>query len=328
MEIRHHAQMKLLYQNTRQIITDSAEWIFMQRLCNNKIDEAMDLFEETKQFINKKCALDTPSGRFEGKDNIRTFLKKWMSEYSAQSASVEAYFQTRAGGRSATEVIVSFIADGMINEIPMMIIGDLRAHEKLDEVRIYHHCSYLPQYQPYRKPIFQSAHLEMGDPDLLTGAVREYYVALHHVPRVDVERILACTSENCKFGGYGPGSEQPLSDSQILKREYEHMATYIPRWVGMRYETIIDDGITCVIEWVHIVSDDGEQEGGRVCLSGVAAYQRDQDGLLCSIRICDYAGYEKQIDWSKVSISRKEAFLLNHVNHFPAGCGRKKQENM
>ena len=42
------------------------------------------------------------------------------------------------------------------------------------------------------------------------------------------------------------------------------MALYIPRCVGMRYETLIDDGRTGIIEWVHIVSDAGYEERGRV----------------------------------------------------------------
>jgi hypothetical protein len=45
--------------------------------------------------------------------------------------------------------------------------------------------------------MFKSAHLEMGDPMLLTGAVREYYEALHHMPHVDVDRILACMAPGC-----------------------------------------------------------------------------------------------------------------------------------
>jgi hypothetical protein len=120
--------------------------------------------------------------------------------------------------------------------------------------------------------MFQSAHLEMGDPGLLTGAVREYYEALHHVPCVDVDRIMSSMGGNCKFGGYEP-TEGHAADRDEIRKTYEKMATYIPRCVGMRYETIIDDGVTCVIEWVHIVSDAGQKELGRVCLSGVAAYE-------------------------------------------------------
>lgn len=326
MKIRYEAPLKLLYKDVRQPIAQSPEWVFVQKLCSGQRGEAVALFEETKQFGKRKSAVDAPFGRFEGQAGIDAFARRWLSEYRAESAFAEAYFQTSSGGRSVTEIVVSFVADGMIHEVPMVVVGDLRAHAKLDEVRIYHHCTFLPQYQPYRKPIFQSAHLEMGDPDLLTGAVREYYLALHQVPRLDVDRILACTSEHCRFGGYSPTVEAAAGSREVLRKEYEHMATYIPRWVGMRYETLIDDGVTCVIEWVHIVSEDGQKEGGRVCLSGVAAYQRDESGRLCSIRICDYAGYEKRIEWQKVpDTTKEEAFAFNLVKTFPAGCGRKEQ---
>ena len=324
--VRNVAELRLLYEERKQKICESPEWTFIKALCSGRIDDVVSLFEQTRLFIRKASAVDTPFGPFEGKSEIREMANRWLTEYNAQSASVEAFFQTRSGGRSVTEVVVSFLVDGMINEVPMFIVGDLRSGGKLEEVRIYHHCTFLPQYQPYRKPMFQSAHLEMGDPGLLTGAVREYYEALHHVPCVDVERIVACTSNECIFGGYGPAGSVPMPHNhEELRRIYKHMATYIPRWVGMRYETIIDDGVTGVIEWVHIVSDAGVAEGGRVCLSGIAAYQRGDDGLLCSIRISDYAGYEKHIDWSKTDTPRDEAYSYNRVIEFPPGCGLKEQ---
>lgn len=34
-----------------------------------------------------------------------------------------------------------------------------------------------------------------------------------------------------------------------MKDPYTHMAGYIPRRVGTRYETIIDDGVNCTIDW-------------------------------------------------------------------------------
>ena len=103
------------------------------------------------------------------------------------------------------------------------------------------------------------------------------------------------------------------------------MGEYSPRCVGMRYETVIDDGKTCVLEWVHIVSRDGREERNRIALSGIAAYERGDDGKLCSIRISDYAGYENTIDWSQLDITKEEAQAVNFVETFPAGCGRKKQ---
>jgi len=327
MEIRKRAELKLLYDRPQQGIVDSPEWMFGQALCDGRSDDVAALFDETKQFGKDASAADMPFGRFEGKSGIRAMAGRWLSEYRAVSATAEAFFQTRSGGRSVTEVVVSFVVDGMIDEVPMFVVGDLRAHRLLDEVRVYHHCTFLPQYQPYRKPMFRSAHLEMGDPGLLTGAVREYYAALHHVPSVDVERVVRCTSDDCKFGGYGPAGSVPAPhDHATIRKNYSHMATYIPKWVGMRYETLIDDGVTGVIEWVHIVTDAGVSEGGRVCLSGIAAYMRNEDGLICSIRISDYAGYEKTIDWSKASTPREEAFAINRIHEFPAGCGLKEQD--
>ncbi len=327
MEVRKKAELKLLYEGPQQEIRDTAEWSFMKALCAGRFEDAVALFGETRRFGTSPSAVDTPFGRFEGISGINAMVRRWLSEYGAESATAEAYFQTCSGGRSVTEIVVGFVVDGMIDEVPMFVVGDLRERGMLDEIRIYHHCTFLPRYQPYRKPMFRSAHLEMGDPGLLTGAVREYYTALHHVPCVDVERIVACMSDDCKFGGYGPaGSVPEPHNHEALRRIYGRMASYIPRWVGMRYETIIDDGVTCVIEWVHIVSDAGVAEGGRVCLSGIAAYQRGDDGLLCSIRISDYAGYEKNIDWTRTSTSREEAFSINRVKEFPAGCGLKGQD--
>ena len=185
--------------------------------------------------------------------------------------------------------------------MPMFIVGDLRTADKLDEIRLYCHCSYVPGLTAYRKPMFRSAHLEMGDPGLLTGAMREYYEALHHVPGVDVDRIMGVMGEGCLFGGYEPavvagsagGTAQQDHSRDRLRTTFEHMNHYIPRCVGMRYETLTDDNVTAIIEWVHIVSAQGQQELSRIALSGISAYERGPDGLLCAIRICDYAGLEE-----------------------------------
>ena len=58
-------------------------------------------------------------------------------------------------------------------------------------------------------------------------------------------------------------------------------------------------------------------------MSGVAAYERGDDGLLCAIRICDYAGYERTIDWSQLAWTKAEAQEVNFVEVFPTGVGEK-----
>lgn len=63
----------------------------------------------------------------------------------------------------------------------------------------------------------------------------------------------------------------------------------------VRAETIIDDGLQCVVEWTLTVSPKG-YAAGRVPQSGVAVYERDRNsGLLRSIRICDNVGKEDDI---------------------------------
>ena len=129
---------------------------------------------------------------------------------------------------------------------------------------------------------------------------------------------MQCMSEKCVFGGYEPlvpGREQATTREEV-REKYEHMALYIPRCVAMRYETLTDDGRTCVIEWVHVISRAGREERGRIAMSGIAAYERGDDGLLCSIRISDYAGLERTIDWSQLPVSREEAEQVNFVEEY------------
>lgn len=331
MNTRSTCSLERLYSGLHHpIVETSPELKFIYAICNQDFETVLGLFGEKKLFGNVPSAVDAPYGRFEGLAGIRRFLEGWLSAFQAQRAFVTPVIQTRANGRSVTELVVNFVAADEIKQVPMFVVGDLRTPDTLDEVRLYCHHTYVPGLQAYRKPIFKTAHLEMGDPGLLTGAVREYYEALHHVPCVDVERILACMSPNCKFGGYEPADAQRTAAEapetpETLRTKFESMAQYIPRCVGMRYETIIDDGVTCVIEWVHIVSKAGQEERARVALSGISAYERGKDGLLCAIRISDYAGYERTIDWTKTSITEAQAKKINFVEIFPSGVGRKPQ---
>ncbi len=343
MSTRRTCSLERLYSGLHhQILATSPELKFMYSVCNQDYESVLKLFSEKKLFGNVPSAVDAPYGRFEGLDGIRRFTEGWLSAFQAQRAFVTPIIQTRANGRSVTELVANFVVDGEIKKVPMFVVGDLRTQDTLDEVRLYCHHTYVPGLQAYRKPIFKSAHLEMGDPGLLTGAVREYYEALHHVPCVDVERILACMSPNCKFGGYEPADAQHTESEthetagtqeiqetpvipDALRGAYESMAKYIPRCVGMRYETIIDDGVNCVIEWAHIVSRAGQEELARIAISGISAYERGNDGLLCAIRICDYAGYERTIDWTKTPVTEAQAKTINFVESFPAGVGRKQQ---
>ena len=328
MRIRNQAELAVLYDKPQEGIKyDSPELVMIQRIAERDYDGAVSLFREKRQFSEILPAVDTPWGRFEGREHISTFAKEFISRFEAEGLTVQAMFQTRSGGRSVSEVVLNFEKGDVIDQVPMFVVADLGSRGTLEEVRLYCYFSFVPGLTPYRKPLFIPAHLEMGDPGLMTGAVREYYTALHHVPSVDVERILRSMHPDCVFGGYGIyNGNEPEKGMEALRRVYTNMSSYIPEKVGMRYETLIDDGVTGVIEWVHVISDKGREESGRLAMSGIAAYMRGEDGRLVSIRICDYAWREKEIDWSKTGTTLEEAKKVHAVEVFPSGCGRKSQD--
>ena len=327
MEIRKKAELYVLYPEAQEgILYDSPELLLMRYIAENNMDAAMTLFRDKRQFSEDPPAVDAPYGRFEGKEQIRAFVEGFVARFEADGLSILPKFQTRSGGRSVTEMVLNFEVDGMIDQVPMFVVADLGSRGTLEEVRLYCHSSFVPHLTPYRKPLFTPAHLEMGDPGLMTGAVKEYYTALHHMPSVDVERILRCMHPDCVFGGYALyRGQEPEKGLEALRRVYTGMGSYIPYKVGMRYETLIDDGVTGVIEWVHVISDQG-RELGRIAMSGIAAYMRGEDGRLISIRISDYAWMEKEIDWTQTGTTEEEAKKVNAVTEFPSGVGRKRQE--
>ncbi len=187
MEIRNMAELHVLYPEPQQGIRyDSPEVLLMKHLAENDPESAAALFPDRRQFSDVPPAADTPYGRFEGKEQIRAFAEGFTARFEADALSILPKFQTRAGGRSVTEMVLNFEKEGMIDQVPMFVVADLGSRGTLEEVRLYCHSSFVPHQTPYRKPMFVPAHLEMGDPGLMTGAVREDYTALHHSPRLDV----------------------------------------------------------------------------------------------------------------------------------------------
>ena len=330
LPVRKSCNLERLYKDMPQDIRmDTPDLAFVNALCAGEADEVVSLFREKKLFWDEKPAIDAPYGRFEGLEDIHSFAENFLSKFNATSATFTPVFQTIGGGRIALEGVFKFVVDAAIEEVPFFVIVDLRTPSLLEEVRMYTHYSFIPGLTPYRKPIFKPAHYEMGDPGLLTGAMRAYYEALHHAPYCNPDKIHAAFADECIVGGYDPWGTPILSKEEMSANAHKFgygLATYIPACVGMRYETIIDDGKTCVIEWCHIVSKQGQQERNRIAMSGCSAYTRNEEGYLCSVRISDYAGHEGEIDWTKTDVSREEAYAINLVDEFHGGCGMKAQE--
>lgn len=309
-----HPFYETYHSNRKGIDEQSTELLFMRAVCAGDAAGASSFFEDTLQFANEAPVVDAPNGRYEGRQAIGQFAAEWLGRFGAEHCELTPVVQTRSGGRSVTEFIAVFTANGsVLYEIPMLVVGDLRAHGKLDGARLYFHFQQAPGFSAYRAPIFKSQHMTEQEPHLLTGSPRAYLEALHHQPAMDVEKVMSVFSDECCFGGFVAGQPIIRCNREELRAAYEHMSTYIPRWLAIRFETVIDDGITCVIEWVHIITRDGRMEGNRLCESGVAVYERNAEGLLSGVRICDYAHCENLIDWSKESIAKEEAEKINYL---------------
>ncbi|MBQ6549967.1 MAG: hypothetical protein IJL78_00980 [Lachnospiraceae bacterium] len=328
MEIRKKSALARVYAGPEHPIkNDAPEVLFMEAVCRKDTEAALGFFRDRKLFLDEPCAIDTPWGRFEGLSGIREFTEGFAARFGADTAELIPVIHTRANGRAVLEAEIHFVKDDVMDQVPMFIVADLRTPDTLDEIRIYCHYTFVPGASAYRPPIFKSAHLEMGDPNVLTGAVREYYIGLHHMPSVDVDRIVRCCGDKCRFGGYHPNDgDMPADRYEDIPATYKRMGEYIPRCVTMRYETLIDDGRTAVIEWVHIVSRAGQEERNRIAMSGIAAYERGDDGKLCAIRISDYAGCEGDIRWDEEAVTLQEARQVNFVEEMPWGYGRRGQE--
>ena len=316
MKTRHYCELETRCKGDHPIHRETPEARFLDMLCAGDAEGVCALFAEERLFGGAPCAVDAPWGRYEGKTAIRRFAEGWNASFGAEASEAVPCIQTVGGGRAALEASVHFVRGGEIDQVPMFVIADYRAFDMLEEVRIYVPYGMIPGHTPYRKPMFPAERLQPGDPALLTGAVREYYDALHTCPEADVERILNAMSDDIVLGGYAwcDGAQSPadgLSPKERVRAAFEKMKSYIPSGVAMRYETVIDDGRTAVLEWVHIVSRRGREEFGRIAESGIAAYERGADGRLCSVRILDYAWREPEIDRTKTPVSRDEAEQMN-----------------
>ena len=115
MEIRNKCELYELYQKPQAGISyDSPEILFMQAVSAGECERAAEYFRERKQFTEELPVVDAPYGRFEGREQIRNFAEGFSARFEAEGFTILPMFQTRAGGRSVSELVISFVRDGMI----------------------------------------------------------------------------------------------------------------------------------------------------------------------------------------------------------------------
>ncbi len=292
------------YSPENVILATSPELVFINAICSGEIDKAVDMFDEMQQFGDDKSSVDAPQGRFEGKEAIRTFCENWLNYAQADASYVVPVVQTRSGGRSCTEMVVHYQYRelGKTLKFPICVVGDLREGGRLDEIRIYFFFKWLPGISAYRHRIFKPSHNEQAELNSMCNVIREYIDALTNLGDEDgMERILATMNDDVIYGGYRPESISPvIQGKDRVAKKYE---SFIGMPQTIRFESIIDNDITAVCEWVGVPN--GRDESGRVPLlqSGVGIYDRDPaTGKLKAVRIIDNFRFQHEIDWDKVDI--------------------------
>lgn len=160
---------------------------------------------------------------------------------------------------------------------------------------------YMPGLDAWRRPIYRPTALQPASYALFTDVVRHYYEQLHNPNSEEaLVLILDMASENVRYGGYRPADVEPIGIGKaIFQRHYEGITSGIPKHQTIRFETIVDDGVNCLVEWTSVIHPSGVALG-IVSQAGMAAYERDAGGQLASVRICDNLGFEAQIDRSRI----------------------------
>ena len=138
MEIRKKAELYVLYPEAQEgILYDSPELLLMKYISENNMDAAMALFRDKRQFSDAPPAVDTPYGRFGGKEQICTFAKGFITRFEADGLDIVPKFQTRSGGRSVTEMVLNFEVSGMIDQVRGNEHRDLVDHAV--DLKVQHH---------------------------------------------------------------------------------------------------------------------------------------------------------------------------------------------
>jgi hypothetical protein len=287
----------------RKIDHNSPEIRFMKSICGPETN-AGDFFNETTSY-KKQVFLDAPNGHFDGVNGINEFAGKWLADFEATHAEVYPVIQTVANGRAVTEMEVWFYSGSrIINKVPMAVFADLIGRGRMEGMRIYYFFKFLKGAIAYRKPIYRPRFNNWCEPGLLTGSVRYYYEQLHNFRKDEaLNNIVDMSSNDILYGGYRPAEEEPLFKGKgELRKVYEGICANCPHKTYVRFETIADDGVNCATEWTIVVTKKGLAEGD-VSFAGCAIYERDEEGRLCSIRICDNAGYDMGLDLNSIPAS-------------------------
>jgi hypothetical protein len=206
----------------------------------------------------------------------RFYLERqaWLLE---RHARVEPLHTTRNDQRTVCEVLLHLRLPEREIALPVAVVGEHTAHNRLRAIRLYH--SLWPLFGEHR---LRAPLLPLDPALVLSDVIAEYQHALF---AGDVAAILAAFEPDGYF-------REPAGD-EYIHRGQEQLRAFMAHLLAsggicLEHCTATDDGIACAIEFNAV------QFGSQRLQpqAGVAVYQRGPSGRLHAARIYDDVNVE------------------------------------
>ncbi len=213
-------------------------------------------------------------GRVKGESAFRRFagdLKAWMERHDVSVEDVDVIVMP---ARSVEEVILHVDADGRRVELPVAVVNDRDADERIVEQRMYFSSWPLRGAHAVRPPLLQPD-AAPRQPDV----VGEY------------QRALAAGDPEAATAAFEPGAvvREPAGGASTHRGSDELRALFerffADGGIALEHCTVTDDGRACALEY-NVVG------WGRTRLppqAGVAVHVRGPSGRLAAARMYDDA---------------------------------------
>jgi len=218
---------------------------------------------------------DPVRGRVKGTRAFKAFVTEINGWIARRNVTVENVEHVVTERRGFEEVVLHLDGETGRVDLPLAIVADREADERIDELRIYSSTWPLTDRHANRPPLLQPDP-ELREPDV----VAEYQRAL---AAGDVDAIVAAFEPD----GY---AREPAGGQYIHRGRDDLRSFYqllFPNDGGIPLErcALVDDGRACALE--YNVVQRGKTEGPPE--AGVAVYVRGQSGKLAAVRIYEDA---------------------------------------
>jgi hypothetical protein len=223
-------------------------------------------------------AIDDPlGGRVRDLETFNRFFSERQAWLLERRASVELLRTTRKDQRTVSENLLHLQLPGGEIELPVAVVGELTAQDRLTAIRVYHSLWPLIGAHRVRPPLLPL------DPALkITDVIAEYQQALHDG---DIPGIVAAFEDDGYFREPAGGEYFYRGRPKLL----EIMTLLLGSGgIHLQHCTATDDGVACAIEFnaVRFGPHDLQPQ------AGVAVYERGPSGRLHAARVYDDVNVE------------------------------------